>query len=120
MEKLLKELRTLLQPVEIQPEPVPTPAPALAPTPILISTTSPEMVTPSTNRLDPTLQEEIPEINTEDIASLETWAVGGQQTMATSTTGSRGTNLQGDLSTPGSTSQEARRKTEECTKQRTE
>ena len=72
MEKLLKELHALLQPVGVQPEPAPTLAPSPAPTPVPFPTTSPEMVTPPADRPDLTLQEEIPEINTEDIASLET------------------------------------------------
>ena len=56
----------------------------------------------------------------EDIASLEAWIVGRQQTMATPTIGSRGTNLPGNKSTPGLVSQEARRKTKERTKRRAE
>ena len=40
--------------------------------------------------------------------------------MATSTIGSQGTTLLGSLSTPGSVSQEARRKVEERTKRRAE
>ena len=120
MEKLLKELHALLQPVGVQPEPAPTPAPAPAPTPVPFPITSPEMVTLSTDRLDPTLQEEIPEINTEDITSLETWAVGRAQNMTTPKTRSQGTNLPGNLSIPGLASQEARRKTEERTKMRAE
>ena len=100
IEKLLRELRTLFQPVGIQLEPVPTPAPAPAPTPIPVPTMSPEMVTLLANRPDPTLQEEIPEINTKDITSLETWAVGGKQNMATLTTRSRGTNLLGNCQHP--------------------
>ena len=78
------------------------------------------MVTPPADRPDSTLQEEIPEINTKDIAPLETWAVEGLQTMATPTTESRSTTLPRSLSTPGSVSQEARRKAEERTKRRAE
>ena len=68
MEKLLKELRALLQPARVQPEPTPTPAPA----PVPVPTMSAEIETPPVNKPDPILQEEIPKINTEDIASLQT------------------------------------------------
>ena len=68
--------------------------------------------------LDPTLQEAILKINTEDITSLEQWTVGGLYNMATSTSGSRGTTISGNQSTPGFFGQEARRKVEERTKKR--
>ena len=76
------------------------------------------MVTPPAKRSDPTLEEAISEINTENIASLEQWAVGGLQNMATPTFGSRGTTIPGSLSMPGSVGQEAQRKAEERTKRR--
>ena len=68
--ELLKELHALLQPTGVQPEPtlIPTPVPIL--TPVSVPTTSAQMMIPSANRPDPMLQEEIPEINMEDIASL--------------------------------------------------
>ena len=78
------------------------------------------MVTPLANRPDPTLQEEILEINMEDIASLQTWMAGEAKNMTTSTTRSWGTNLPGNLTTPGSANQEAQRRTEERTKKRAE
>ena len=78
------------------------------------------MVTPPTERPDPTLQEAISKINTENIASLEQWAVGGLQNTATPTSGSRGTTIPGSHSTPGSVGQEARRKAKERTKRRAE
>ena len=104
MEKLLKELRALLQPTGIQPEPAPTTIPASGPTTVPFPNSSPDVVIPPANRLDPTLQEEVPKIIMEDIASLKTRVVGGVETMTTPTTGSRGTNLPGNLLTPGSVS----------------
>ena len=69
MEKTLKELRALLQPTGAQPEPVRTsrarPSTTLAPT------TSPEFITPPATQLDPLLQEPIPVLNTEEMASLQ-------------------------------------------------
>ena len=116
--KLLKELRALLQPTGVQLKPAPTPAPG--PSTVPFPNPSLDVVTPPADRPDPTLQEAIPEINTKNIASLKTWAVGGAETITTPTTGSRGTILPGNLSTPGSVSQEARRRTEEQTKRRAE
>ena len=92
-EKLLKELRALLQPTGVQPERELTPTPTQGSTLIPFPNTSPDMVTPPVDRPDPKLQEEISEINTEDIVSLKTWAVEGAENMTTPTTGSRGTNL---------------------------
>ena len=74
IEKLLKEMRTLLQPAGQQP---------LAPATTLVAQLE-ESATP-TGRPDPMLQEAISNINTEDIASLEQWAVGGLQDMTTLT-----------------------------------
>ena len=64
MEKLLKELRTLLQPSRIQPEPASTSTLAPGPSTIPIPNPSPNVVTPPANRPDLLLQEAIPEINT--------------------------------------------------------
>ena len=84
IEKLLREMRILLQPVRAQLEPVlATQQPTLAPAPILAP--SSEVVTSPTGRSDPSLREAIPKINTEDIASLEQWAIGGLHNMATPT-----------------------------------
>ena len=120
MEKLLKELRTLLQSIGVQLEPAwtstPTPGPSMVPLP----NPSPDVVTPPVDRPDPSLQEAIPEINTEDIASLRTWAAGGPENLTTPTTGSQDTNIPSNLSTLGSISQEALRRAEERTKRRAE
>ena len=107
IEKLLREMRIFLQPVGAQLEPAPatqqlTSAPAPVPTIVI----SPDMVIPPAERPDPILQEVIPEINMEDIVSLEQWAVGGLLNMATPTSGSRGTTIPGSLSTPESVGQE--------------
>ena len=118
MEKLLKELRALLQPIGVQPEPASTSTPTPGPSTVPIPNLSPDVITPPAHRPDPLLQEAIPEINTEDIASLKTWAVEGLETLTTPITGNRGTNFPGNLSTPGSVSQEALRRTEEQTKRR--
>ena len=119
IEKLLREMHILLQPAGLQLEP------ALAtqqstPTPTSIPAASPEVVTLPTGRPNPTLQEVIPEINTEDIISLEQWAVGGLQNMATLTSGSQVTTIPGSHSMPGFVKQEARRKAEDHTKRRAE
>ena len=68
LEKTLKELRALFHPTGAQPDPVGTPGtgPSTAPAPI----PSPEFVTPPVTQPDPLLQEPIPDINTEDLASL--------------------------------------------------
>ena len=118
MEKLLKELRALLQPFGVQTEPASTSIPAPKPSTVPIPNPSPDVVTPPIDR--PLLQEAIPEINTEDIASLKTWTAGRSETLTIPTTGSRGTNFPGNLSTPGSVSQEALRRMEEQMKRRAE
>ena len=100
-EKTLKELRALLHPTGAQPEPVGTPGagPSLVPAP----TPSPEFITPPVTQPDPLLQEPIPDINTEDLASLKSWAEAGPKNLTTSTTGT-GTNIPGNLSMPGTIS----------------
>ena len=103
-----------------QPELIPTPTPALGTSTALIPNPSPDVVIPPADRPDSTLQEAIPEINTEEIASLKTWAAGGPETLTTPTTGSWGTNLSSNLSTPGLVSQEALKRTKEQTKRRAE
>ena len=120
MEKLLKELQALLQPIGDQPEPTPTPTLAPGPSTVPIPNPSLDVVTPPADRLDPTLQEAIPEINKVDIASLKSWATEGPETMTTPITRSWGMNLSGNLSTPRSVSQEVLRRTEERTKRRAE
>ena len=72
LEKTLKELLALLHPTGSQPEPATTPGvgPSIVPAP----TPSSDFVTPPVTQLDPLLQEPIPEINAEDIASLRSWA----------------------------------------------
>ena len=72
LEKTLKELRSLLHPTGVQTEPVGTPGAGLNTTPA--PTPSPEFVTPPATQLDPLLQEPILEINTEELASLRSWA----------------------------------------------
>ena len=98
MEKMLKEVRAILQPTGSKPESAATPAagPSTVPTP----TPSPDFVTPPVSQSDLLLQEAIPEINTEDIASLRSWAERGSGNFTTPTTGT-GTNIPGNLSTPG-------------------
>ena len=68
MEKMLKELRTLLQPTGCLPEQAGTPGagPSTTPAP----TTSPNFETPPATRSDPLLQEPIPVLNTEEMANL--------------------------------------------------
>ena len=125
IKKLLKEMRTLLQLVGKQPEPTPamqqpTPEPTgkQPPAPSTIPVAQPEELTPPTERPDPMLQEAIPDINTEDITSLEQWVAGGLQDMATPTTGSQGTTIPGSRSTPRFIRQDVRRRAEERTKGR--
>ena len=72
MEKTLKVLCELLQPTGSQPEPASTSTPAPRPDSVPIPTPSPSFITPLVSQSDPLLQEAIPEINTEDIASLRT------------------------------------------------
>ena len=115
LEKTLKELRALLHPTGFQLESVGTPGvgPSTTPTP----TPSPEFVTPPATQPDPLLQEPIPEINTEELASLKSWAEARPGILTTPTTGT-GTNNPVDLSTPGTMSQEHQRKREEHTKRK--
>ena len=117
MEKTLKELRALLHPIGAQPEPIGTPGagPSTTPAP----TPSPEFVTPLAIQPDPLLQEPIPEINTEELASLRSWAEAGPGILTTPTTGI-GTNNPVDLSTPGSVSQEHQCRQEQRTKRKAE
>ena len=103
LEKTLKELHSLLHPTGAQPEPVGTPGAGQSTIPAL--TPSPEFVTPPATQPDPLLQEPISEINTEELASLRSWAEVGPRVLTTSTTGT-GTNNPVDLSTPGTVSQE--------------
>ena len=51
---------------------------------------------------------------------MKTWVARGPENLTTPTTGSRGTNFPGNLSTPGLVSQEALRRTEERIKRRAE
>ena len=117
LEKTWKELRALLHPTGAQPEPVGTPGagPSMVPAP----TPSPEFVTPSATQPDPLLQEPIPEIITEELASLRSWADAGPGILTTPTTGT-GTNNPVDLSTPGTVSQEHQHRQEERMKRRAE
>ena len=115
MEKTLKELHALLHSTGAQAEPVGTlgagPSTVPAPTP------SPEFVTPPVTQPDPLLQEPIPEMNTEELASLRSWAEAGPRILITPTIGT-GTNNSVDLSTPGTISQERQQRQEERTKRR--
>ena len=117
LEKTLKKLCALLYPTRAQPEPIGTPGagPSTVPAP----TPSPEFVTPPTTQPDPLLQEPIPEINTEELASLRSWAEAGPGILTTPTTGT-GTNNPVDLSTPRTVSQEHQLREEERTKRRAE
>ena len=114
MEKTLKELCVLLQPTGAQPELVGTPgaSPSTTPTP----TPSPEFVTPPATQPDPLLQEPIPILNTEEVASLQNWAEARPGALITPTT--RTGQNPGDLSTPGSASQEHQCIQEERTKRK--
>ena len=114
IEKTLKELRILLHPTGAQPEPVGTPG--AGPSIIFAPTTSPEFVTPPATQPDLLLQEPIPVLNTEEMASLQNWAEAGPEALTTPTTGTGQNPV--DLSTPGSTSQEHQRKQEECMKRK--
>ena len=69
MEKTLKELRALLQPIGARPEHARMPGAGPSTTPAL--TTSPDFVTPPANRPNPLLQEPIPVLNTEEMATLQ-------------------------------------------------
>ena len=114
MEKMLKELHTLLQPTGAQPEPVGTPG--VGPSTTLAPTTSPEFVTPPATRPDPLLQEPIPVLNTEEMASLQNWVEAGPEALTTPTTGTSLNPV--DLSTPGTASQEHQHREEERTKRK--
>ena len=117
MEKTLKELRKILHPTGSQPEP--EAIPSTGPSIVLAPTPSPDFVTLPVTQPDPLLQEAIPEINMEDIASLRSWAEAGPGNFMTPTTGT-GTNIPGNLSTPGTVSQELQRRKEERTKKKAE
>ena len=117
MEKTLKELRVLLQPTGSQAESAATPAPG--PSTVPAPTPSPGFVTPPISQPDPLLQQVIPKINTEDIASLRTWAEGGPGNFTTPTT-EIGTIISGSLSIPSPVSQEVQRRKEERTKRKAE
>ena len=110
LEKTLKELRTLLHPTGAQSELVGTPG--AGPSTIPAPTPNPEFVTPPVTQPDPLLQEPILEINTEELASLRSWAEAGPGILITPTTRT-GTNIPVDLSTPGTVSHEHQRKQEE-------
>ena len=101
LEKMLKELHTLLHPTGSQPEPAATlgAGPSIVPAP----TPSPVFVTPPVTQSDPLLQEQIPDINTEDIAFLRSWAEAELGNLVTPTIGT-GTNIPGNLSTLGTVS----------------
>ena len=112
MEKTLKELRTLLQPIDCRPEQAGTPGagPSTTPAP----TTSPNFETPPATRPDPLLQEPIPVLNTEEMENLQNWAEGGPEALTTPTTRTGLNPI--NLSTPRSASQEHQRREEEQTK----
>ena len=109
MEKTLKELRSILNTAEGQPEPTGTPGAGPSATPAA------SFVTPPVSRLDPFLQEPIPVLNTDEMVSLRDWAVRGPEALTTPT--ETGQNP-ATLSTPGSVSQEQQRRKEERTKRR--
>ena len=112
MEKMLKELRTLLQPIGGRPEQARTPeaGPSTTPAPTA------NFVIPPATRPDPLLQESIPVLNTDEMVNLRNWAEGGPEALATPTIGT-GLNLV-NLSTLGSASQEHQRREEARTKRR--
>ena len=114
LEKTLKELRSFLHPTGAQPEPVGIPSAGPSTTPA--STFSPEFVTPPATQPDPLLQEPIPVLNTEEMASLRNWAEVGPGVLTTPITGTGNNPV--DLSTPGSASQEHQRRQEEHTKRK--
>ena len=120
MEKLMREMRLLLQPFEQQPQrPKPAPeateatltpvAQSEAPQPEMHQTEAaqPEMHQPeaaqpdeatATGLADPTLAEPIPD----DIVSIKQWVAGGLQNLTTPTTRNRGTSLLASQSMPES------------------
>ena len=72
----------------------------------------PEATTSMPGMADPTLQEPIPEsLNTDDIVSLDQWAVERLQEMGTPITGSQGTTVPATRTTPGSVTRSQRRGT---------
>ena len=73
------------------------------------------MISPAI-RPDPLLQEPIPVLNTDEMASLRDWAEGGPEALATPTTGIGANPV--TFSTPGSVSQKQQRRAEERTKRR--
>ena len=83
METTLKELLTLLQPTEGQPEQAGMPGaePSTTPAPTA------SFVTPPPIRPDPLLHEPIPVLNTNEMAILRDWAEGRPEALATPTTG---------------------------------
>ena len=112
MEKMLKELRTLLQPTEGQSEQAGTPGAG----PNTIPAPTASFVTPPANRPNPLLQEPIPVLSTNEMANLRNWAEGGPEALATPTIG---TDLNPvNLSTPESASQEHQGREEAWTKRR--
>ena len=111
MEKTLKELQSLLKPTGGQPEQIGTPGAGPSTTPAPTAS----FVTPPATRPDPLLQEPIPVLNTDEMANLRDWAMGGLEALTTPT----GTGLNPTtLSTLGSVSQEQQRREEERTKRR--
>ena len=114
MEKKIKELWSLLKPTEDQPEQTGMPGaePSTTPAPTA------SFVTPPAIRPDPLLQESIPVLNTDEMASLRDWAEGGPEALATPTTGTRTRANPVTFSIPGLVSQEQQRRAEERTKQR--
>ena len=62
------------------------------------------------------MQEPIPVLNTDEMASLRDWAEGGLEALAIPTTGTGANPV--TFSTPGSVSQEQQRRAEERTKRR--
>ena len=104
MEKTLKALRELLHQPRSQLEPASTLTPALGLDSVPIPIPSPSIITPPISQPNPLLQKAIPKINTEDIASLRTWAEEGPENFTTPT--GTGTTVPGTLSTPGTVSQE--------------
>ena len=111
MEKTLKELRSLLKPTRGQLEQTGTPGAGPSTTPAPTAS----FVTPLATRPDPLLQEPILVLNTDKMANLRDWAVGGPEALTTPT----GTGLNpATLSSPGSVSQEQQRREEERTKRR--
>ena len=112
MEKTLKELHTLLQPIGGRSEQARTPGPRPNTTPAPTAS----FVTLPATRPDPLLQEPIPVLNTDEMANLRNWAEGGPEALATPTTGTGLNPI--NLSSPGSASQEQQRHEEARTKRR--